>query len=114
MNKNIARKRRQNKFITKHSKVTDKPRLTVFKSNKEIYATVVEQNTGKIIASASSLSMKLNKDKPADKATKVGQEIAKKAQDQKITDIAFDKGGYKYHGNVKALADAAREAGLNF
>jgi large subunit ribosomal protein L18 len=64
---------------------------------------------GKTLASASSLSMKLSKEKPMDKAKKVGQEIAKKIKAKKITEIAFDKNGYKYHGNVKALAEAVRE-----
>jgi len=93
-----------------------RPRLTVFRSNKEIYAQIVDDVTGKTISAASSRdkdisSAKANK---TEKATLVGKAIAEKAIKAGVEAIAFDRGGYLYHGRVKSLAEGAREAGLKF
>lgn len=88
-----------------------KPRLVIFRSNKEIYATIIDSN-GKVLAFASSLkSSEKNKTLAAQK---VGTEIAIASKTNKISEIVFDRRGYKYHGRVAALAESAREAGLKF
>lgn len=89
------------------------PRLNVFRSNTNIYAQIIDDEEGKTLVSASSLDMKL-KGNNIETAKKVGAEIAARALKAKITEVVFDRGGYQYHGRVKALADAAREAGLKF
>jgi large subunit ribosomal protein L18 len=95
-----------------------RPRLSVFRSLKHIYAQVIDDTTGKTLVSASSLdkdvraSLKNGGNKDAAKA--IGAAVAKKAAAQGVTDVAFDRAGYRYHGRIKALADAAREAGLKF
>ena len=86
----------------------DIPRLNVYRSNTNIYAQIIDDENGVTLASASSMKMKGNN---TEVATKVGEAIAKEA---KITKVVFDRGGYLYHGRVKALADAARENGLEF
>ncbi len=103
---------KQEKRIRRHKKVRAKikgtsklPRLCVFRSNKYIYAQLIDDEAGKTLASASS---------ELKKADKVGSDIAKKAGDLKIEKVVFDRGGYKYHGKVKAVAEAAREGGLKF
>ncbi|HLG02249.1 MAG TPA: 50S ribosomal protein L18 [Bacteroidia bacterium] len=95
---------------------TSLPRLSVFRSNKEIYAQIVDDVNGTTVATASSrekdlASKKINK---TEQAKLVGAAIAKKATEKGILSVVFDRGGYLYHGRVKALADAAREAGLKF
>lgn len=88
------------------------PRLAAFRSNSYIYAQLIDDEAGKTLASASSLEVKAgNKTKAAGET---GKAIAKKALDQKITKVVFDRGGYVYAGRVKALADGAREGGLKF
>lgn len=89
-----------------------RPRLVVFRSNKAIYAQMINDETGKIIVSFSSLKMK--KQKGADPAKQVGLELAKLVKGKKISACVFDRGGYLYHGQVKALAEGAREGGLKF
>ena len=93
----------------------DRPRMAVFRSLKHIYVQVIDDATGKTLVSASSL----DKDSTARGANQaaakaVGALIAKKAKDKGISRVVFDRGGYLYHGNIKALADAARENGLEF
>ena len=92
---------------------TARPRLTVFRSNKNIYAQVIDDLKGVTLSAASTLE---GDDKGADKdaAIRVGKLVAERAIKQGVKDVVFDRGGYIYHGRVKALADAAREAGLNF
>ena len=92
----------------------ERPRLSVYRSNGQIYAQIIDDIAGNTIVSASSISMKLENGGNVEAATKVGAEIAKLALDKDIKSIVFDRGGYLYHGRVKALADAAREAGLEF
>ncbi len=94
----------------------ERPRLSVFRSNSEIYAQVIDDNTGKTLAAASSRDKDFEKAKgtKSEMAQKVGKSIAEKAKKAGIEKVAFDRGGNLYHGRVKALADGAREAGLKF
>ena len=92
---------------------TERPRLTVFRSNKQIYAQVIDDLTGKTLAAASSLKI-TDKAPKEEIAAKVGELIAKTAQEAGITAVVFDRNGYLYHGRVKELADAARKGGLKF
>jgi large subunit ribosomal protein L18 len=92
----------------------ERPRLSVFRSLANIYVQLIDDVSGTTLATASSLEKSL-KDKSGREAAKaVGAEIAKRAQAKKISDVVFDRNGYLYHGRVKELADAAREAGLKF
>jgi large subunit ribosomal protein L18 len=108
--------RRQNRTRYKLKKVTDRKRLSVFKSNNHIYAQVINDEVGITLASASSMEkiMRENKNTRKELAEKIGTEIAKRSIESGIKEVAFDKGKYKYHGIIKILADAARAAGLNF
>ena len=90
-----------------------RPRMSVFRSNKQIYVQIIDDLSGKTLAAASSLSMKKKMPKK-EQAAKVGELIAKKAQEAGITTVVFDRNGYLYHGRVKEVADAARNGGLKF
>ena len=90
----------------------EKPRLNVFRSNHEIYAQVIDDTTGNTLVSSSSRNLKLANGGNVEAAAAVGKDIAEKCKKAKITKVVFDRGGYLYHGRVSALADAAREAGL--
>jgi large subunit ribosomal protein L18 len=90
-----------------------KPRLTVFRSNAQIYAQVIDDVQGVTLASASSASIK-EKVSKTEQAAQVGKLVAKVAQEAGIVEVVFDRNGYLYHGRVKQLADSAREAGLKF
>jgi large subunit ribosomal protein L18 len=100
------------KRIRKIKSTTSRLRLCVSRSNLHIYAQIIDDSKGQTLASASSL--KLDKGNKTDIAKQVGTSIAKVAKDCNITNVVFDRGSYKFHGRVKALADAAREGGLNF
>ena len=89
------------------------PRMSVFRSNKQIYVQVIDDLAGKTLAAASSLGM-TEKMTKKEQAAKVGELIAKKAQEAGITTVVFDRNGYLYHGRVKEVADAARNGGLKF
>jgi large subunit ribosomal protein L18 len=93
-----------------------RPRLSVFRSSKNIYAQIIDDERGVTLAAASSLESSEKTQKGADKdaAARVGALVAQRAIEKGVKDVVFDRGGYLYHGRVKALADAAREAGLNF
>ena len=91
-----------------------RPRLCVFRSAKNIYAQLIDDKQGVTIAAASSLEADAGKGSDKEAAAKVGALVAKRALDKGAKDVVFDRGGYIYHGRIKALADAAREAGLNF
>jgi large subunit ribosomal protein L18 len=93
-----------------------RPRLSVFRSSKHIYAQVIDDVLGRTLASASSMDKEFSSAKGSDKdaAALVGKQVAERAKQAGVVDVVFDRGGYIYHGRVKALADAAREAGLNF
>ncbi|MDO4186360.1 MAG: 50S ribosomal protein L18 [Bacteroidales bacterium] len=90
-----------------------RPRMTVFRSNKQIYVQLIDDLSGTTLAAASSLGM-TEKMPKKEQAAKVGELIAKKAQEAGITSVVFDRNGYLYHGRVKEVADAARNGGLNF
>jgi large subunit ribosomal protein L18 len=94
----------------------ERPRLSVYRSNKQIYAQIIDDLNGVTLASASSSSkdFEVMKDKKVEIAKAVGKAIAAKAVKHGITSVVFDRGGYLYHGRVKALAEGAREAGLKF
>ncbi len=94
-----------------------RPRLSVFRSNKHIYAQLIDDEKGKTLMSVNDLSLKSAGKKSGKKseiAKIIGQEIAKKAEEKKIKKVVFDRAGYKYHGRIKAVAEGAREAGLEF
>ena len=97
---------------------TDRPRLSVFRSNNNIYAQIIDDASGTTLASASTRSPELSKEDDykgnRSAATKVGTLLAEKAKAAGITQVAFDRNGYLYHGRVQALADGAREGGLKF
>lgn len=114
MIKKIARRLRIKASIRqKVSGTAEQPRLTVFRSNSQIYAQVINDLEGKTLASASSLSIK-DKMTKTEKAAEVGKMIASAAKAAGVEQVVFDRNGYLYHGRVKSLADAAREAGLKF
>lgn len=119
MNPKVKSQRRQNiryRIRRKISGTTVKPRLSVYRSNSDIYAQLIDDTKGQTLASASSR----DKDIAAQKVTKseksklVGAAIARKASELGIKDVIFDRGGYLYHGRVKSVADGAREGGLQF
>ncbi len=95
---------------------SERPRLSVFRSNNEIYAQIIDDDSSKTIVAASSLSKDVASAKVTkiEKAKLVGKIIAEKAVEAGITSVIFDRGGYLYHGRIKSLADAARENGLKF
>ena len=108
--------RRQNRTRFKLKKVSDRKRLSVFKSNNHIYAQIINDEKGITLASASSMEKNIRAEKSTNKelAEKIGIEIAKRSIKNGIKDVVFDKGKYKYHGIIKILAEAARAEGLNF
>lgn len=108
--------RRKIRVRKKISGTTERPRLNVFRSNKSIYAQIIDDTTGKTLAAASSLHKEIlaAKVKKSDESKLVGALIAKLAKEKGIEKVVFDRSGYIYHGRVKALADGAREAGLQF
>ena len=109
----IARRNKINTRIRgKISGTAERPRMSVFRSNKGIYVQVIDDLAGVTLAAASSKG--LEGGTKTEVAAKVGKEIAKKAQEKGITEVVFDRNGYLYHGRVKSLADAAREGGLKF
>ncbi len=112
---NTQRRTRRNRFNLK-KRANGKPRLSVFRSAKHIYAQVIDDVTGNTLASASSLDkgFKGKASGNADAAAEVGTLVAKSALKAKVEQVVFDRGAYLYHGRVKALAEAAREAGLKF
>ena len=114
MKKKIERRIRIKASIrTKVSETAERPRLTVFRSNSQIYAQIIDDTKGVTLASASSLKI-TDKITKSEKAAKVGTLIAEAAKAAGIETVVFDRNGYLYHGRVKSLADAAREAGLKF
>jgi large subunit ribosomal protein L18 len=112
----VGRERRKLRIRKKVSGTPERPRLSVFRSAKHIYAQVIDDTTGKTLAHASTLSKDLkgtlSEDKKSDAAKKVGALIAKICKSKGVDRVVFDRNGYLYHGRVSALAQAAREAGL--
>jgi len=118
MNKNSKKEQRKKRHRRVRAKIhgtKDKPRLCVFKSNKHIYAQIINDDKGFTLVFASDLEVKdSKKDEKINLAQKVGELIANRAKDEKITKVVFDRGGFKYHGRVKSLADEAKKHGLEF
>ncbi|MBG9734248.1 50S ribosomal protein L18 [Paenibacillus alvei] len=116
--KNKARLKRHLRVRKKIEGTTERPRLNVFRSSKHIYAQLIDDVKGVTVASASTMDKELRGDIKnggnVESARKVGELIAKRAKEQGYETIVFDRGGYLYHGRIQALADAAREAGLEF
>lgn len=124
----------QQKRLRKHRRIRAKifgtakvPRLCVFRSNQHIYAQLIDDEKGRVLLSASDLNLKVKKTKAGKETNKskdqtgkknsafeVGKALAQKTEEKKIKKVVFDRGGYKYHGRVKALAEGAREGGLKF
>jgi large subunit ribosomal protein L18 len=113
-----ARLRRHRRVRGKVEGTPERPRLNVFRSLSHIYAQVIDDSEGHTLAAASTLDPALREDvankSKVDKAQLVGAAVARRAMEKGVTKVVFDRGGYKYHGRVKALADAARGAGLQF
>jgi len=116
LDKNASRKKRHARVRSKITGTAERPRLNVFRSNKYIYAQLIDDVNGVTLASASSMDKDVSGDVTGnvEAATKVGETIAKKATEKGLKSVVFDRGGYLYHGRVKALAEAARENGLEF
>src|SRR5690242_4620954 len=112
--KEQGRLRRHRRVRAKVSGSAERPRLAVYRSNARIYAQVIDDRAGKTLASASSLEKELAGVKRSDAAAAVGKLVAERAKASGVTTVVFDRGGYLFHGRVKALADAARESGLEF
>lgn len=112
--RNKDRIRRHVRVRQKVSGTAECPRLNVFRSNANIQAQIIDDVKGVTLVSASSMQLKLENGGNVEAAKAVGTELAKRALEKNIKAVVFDRGGYIYHGRVKALADAAREAGLEF
>ena len=117
LSKNETRKRRKVRIQKKISGTPERPRLVVYRSNLHIYAQIVDDATGTTLAAASTLALSKSGEKAGCNkagADRVGREIARLAQEKSITKVVFDRNGYLYHGRIKAVADGAREGGLEF
>lgn len=121
----VNKKSRSEIRVKKHMKIRNRfsgtpecPRLAVFRSNNHMYAQVIDDTVGKTLVSASTLQKdvkaNLEKTNNVEAAAYLGKVIAERALEKGVKDVVFDRGGFVYHGKIKALADAAREAGLNF
>ncbi|MDQ0201786.1 50S ribosomal protein L18 [Neobacillus ginsengisoli] len=116
LDKNATRKKRHARVRAKLSGTSARPRLNVFRSNKHVYAQVIDDMSGVTLASASTLDKELTLESTSnvEAAQKVGELVAKRAVEKGISSVVFDRGGYLYHGRIQALADAARANGLQF
>ncbi|MCM3694471.1 50S ribosomal protein L18 [Neobacillus niacini] len=116
LDKNASRKKRHARVRAKLSGTAARPRLNVFRSNKHLYAQLIDDMSGVTLASASTMEKDLNLESTSnvEAAKLVGELVAKRAVEKGITAVVFDRGGYLYHGRIQALADAARENGLQF
>jgi len=110
-NKNLQKRLRKNRTSKTIRAISDRPRLVIFKSAKHISGQIIDDKKSMTLASAADVGLK---GKPMEIATEVGKVLAKKALEKKVKQVAFDRRGFKYHGRVKALADGAREGGLEF
>lgn len=114
----VARAKRHYRLRNNISGTAERPRLAVFRSNMHIYAQIIDDTVGNTLCSASTLDKELKttlaKTNDIEAAKAVGEAVAKKALEKGITTVVFDRGGFIYHGKVAALAEAAREAGLQF
>ena len=112
--KNKTRQRRHERIRNKVVGSKSCPRLSVFRSNANIHVQIIDDESSKTLVACSSVDLKLANGGNIDAAKKVGAEIASRAKAKNIENVVFDRGGYIYHGRVKALAEAAREGGLKF
>ena len=112
--RNVVRQRVHSRIREKMSGTAARPRLNVYRSLNHIYTQLIDDAAGTTLASASTLQAKLKTGGNVAAAKELGKLIAEKAQEKGIKKVVFDRGGYLYHGRVKALAEAAREAGLDF
>ncbi len=112
--RNVARQRVHFRIREKMDGTTERPRLNVYRSLNHIYAQVIDDSQGVTLVSASTLAAKVKAGGNVAAAKEVGKLIAERAKEKGIKRVVFDRGGYLYHGRIKALADAAREAGLEF
>ena len=121
----VSKKSRSEVRVNKHRKLRNRlsgtaecPRLAVFRSNNHMYAQIIDDTVGNTLVSASTLEKEikaeLNKTNDVEAAAYLGKVIAKRAKDKGISEVVFDRGGFLYHGKIEALAEAAREAGLDF
>ncbi len=115
----MAEKSREESRIRRHARVREKirgsaarPRLAVYRSLTHIYAQLIDDDAGKTLAAASSLETKDKKDKKSELAKTVGAQLGERAKAKGISEVVFDRGGYRYHGRVKALADGVRASGV--
>jgi len=111
---NVSRQKRHAKIRSKVVGTKEMPRLNVFRSNAHIFAQIINDETAVTLASSSSVELKIKNGNNLEGAALVGKDIAEKAKKAKIKKVVFDRGGYLYHGRVAALANAARENGLEF
>ena len=111
---NVARLRRHSRVRNKISGTAEMPRLNVFRSNENIFVQIIDDTKGNTLVSSSSVELKIKNGGNVEAAKLVGKDIAEKAKKAKISKVVFDRGGYLYHGRVEALAEAARENGLEF
>jgi len=116
MDKVLRRQKIRYRIRKKSADTNEKPRLSVFRSNNEIYAQIIDDVSGKTLTAASSKDKDISAQKvnKTEKSKLVGAAIARKAKDLGIENVVFDRSGYLYHGRVKAIADGAREGGLQF
>ena len=105
--------RRHRRVRKKVSGTSERPRLAVYRSNKHIYAQVIDDVAGRTLAASSTTTAKVD-GAPTDQAKSVGLDIATKAKSAGVTQVTFDRGGFRYHGRIQAVADGAREGGLEF
>lgn len=115
--RNVARKRRQQRIRRKVSGTAERPRLSVYRSQKNIYAQLIDDHRGHTLAFASTLEPELAQGRlgnNSESAQRVGESIARKAKNLGINSVVFDRSGYLYHGRIKALAEGARKEGLEF
>jgi large subunit ribosomal protein L18 len=113
-NRNHIRQRIHARIRQKLAGTAERPRLNVYRSLNHIYAQVIDDQTGTTLAAVSTLSLKLKTGGNVASAKEIGKTIAERAAEKGIKKVVFDRGGFLYHGRIKALADAAREAGLEF
>jgi large subunit ribosomal protein L18 len=111
--RDVLRRKRHERLRLKISGSTDRPRLSVFRSAKFIYAQVIDDTTGRTLAAASSRESGLTGATKVDTARSVGRALAERAKAAGVSSVVFDRGGYQFHGRVRSLAEGAREGGLN-
>jgi large subunit ribosomal protein L18 len=116
-NREVSRERRRRRVRAKVAGTPSRPRLNVFRSLQHIYVQLIDDDAGMTLAAASSLDKEIRSQsglKKSDEAVAVGKLLAQRAQDRQIKQVVFDRAGYRYHGRIKAVADGAREGGLEF